>query len=82
MSTQPNWGPDRPCITCEHFGGWPAGRNGPVWCLDGKSMHALTQKGCAYWAEQQEWWVMPPDPGPTPGAVINASTRASLPRMR
>ena len=53
-STQPKWGPDRPCRDCTHFGHWVGGDGIHAWCLHGKYVHAMPQRGCAYWRS----WIM------------------------
>lgn len=70
------------CIKCKHFGGWPGSVDGAAWCLNTRHLQSLSYSGCCSWTAQPVGWVMPPECGPTPGAVVNASQRHSWARIR
>lgn len=53
MSTSDFMGADRPCIQCQHFGGWRTPQRSAVWCLDGKIVHARPEHGCAFWTQNE-----------------------------
>lgn len=54
MSTSDFMGADRPCIQCQHFGGWRGPTQSAAWCLDGKIVQANAEHGCAFWAKAND----------------------------
>lgn len=83
----PYTGPDtsrtaHACEKCAHFGGWPEREFGTAWCLKTLYNNATSYNGCCSWEPQPDGWVMPPDPGPTPGLAVHGAGRSSTVRMR
>lgn len=54
MSTSDFMGADRPCIQCQHFGGWRGPTQSAVWCLDAKIVQANAEHGCAFWTQKEK----------------------------